>query len=83
MEEYQEYFLTNQEIWKNKSEEVKKYIDENKKRPSSKDKNQEIKILGKWLSHQRQNYKNNEKSMKNEEIKNLWEEFLKEYQEYF
>jgi len=83
LEKYQEYFLSNEEIWKNKLEEVKNYINENNKRPSTHDKNNDIKILGHWISNQQQKYKNNKDVMKNEEIRNLWKDFLEEYQEYF
>jgi len=44
---------------------VKKYIDENKKRPSTHDNNNDIKILGNWIDTQLKNYtkkkRNNEK----------------------
>jgi len=80
--EYKKYFLTDEEKWKNKLEEVKKYIDENKKRPSSEDKNENTKVLGKWIGTQKSNYPD-KKSMKNLEIKQLWETFINEYQEYF
>jgi hypothetical protein len=40
-----------------------KYIDTNNKRPSSSDKNKEIKILSKWISHQITNYKSKGKIM--------------------
>ena len=38
-------------------EEIAKYIDENKKSPSKRDKNVEIKRLGSWISNQKKNYK--------------------------
>ena len=54
-------------------------IDNNKKLPSQYDKNNDIKILGRWLSNQKQNYKNNKKIMKDENIRKQWEDFLQKY----
>ena len=52
--------------------------------PSKRDKDINIKILGSWLSTQKQNYKNNENIMKiNEEIKKQWEQFIEKYKELF
>jgi len=69
--------LTNgEEIWKNKLEKVKKYIDENNKRPSDKDKNKDIKILGSWVSNQTTNYNKKEQIMKIVNIYNTWTEFI-------
>ena len=58
---YQEYFLDNETQWKNSLNKVKEYINENKKKPPEKDKNKEIKTLGKWISKQHTNYKKKEK----------------------
>ena len=84
-EKYKKYFQSNEEIWNDNFIEVKKYIDINNKRPSMKDKDIKIKQLGKWLSHQQQNFKNNEKIMKNNEIYNKWTEFINDnnYKKYF
>ena len=83
LNDYSKYFLDNETQWNNTLDKVKRYIDENKKRPSCSDKNKDIKILGQWLSHQQQKYKNNKEIMKNEEIYNRWTTFISEYQEYF
>jgi mevalonate pyrophosphate decarboxylase len=82
---YKEYLLSNEEEWKLTLNKIKKYIDENKKRPSSHDKNLEIKKYGQWISHQQQNYSKNEHIMKNQDIKKLWEEFIndRKYKKYF
>ena len=60
---YKEYFLDNNTIWFNNLVKVKKYIDENNKRPSSVSKNKEIKTLGTWINTQQRNYKNNKEIM--------------------
>jgi superfamily II DNA or RNA helicase len=73
---YKKYFLSNEEIWNDNFIEVKKYIDINNKKPSMKNKDIKIKQLGKWLSHQQQNYKKKEHIMKNNEIYNKWTEFI-------
>jgi len=41
----------------NNLELVKKYIDENNKRPSTTDKNNNTKHLGQWISDQQKKYK--------------------------
>jgi hypothetical protein len=66
-------------------EEVKKYINENNKRPSSTDKNKKIKKMGNWLSRQQTNYKKQTQIMMNEEIKLEWENFVnnEKYAKYF
>jgi hypothetical protein len=81
--EYAEYFLTNKEIWNKWLDNVILYMDINKKRPSSNDKNEEYKRLGYWLEHQNKNYKNKKYIMKNEAIFNKFTIFLIEYTEYF
>ena len=47
------------------------------------DKNIEIKQLGKWISHQYENYKKNENIMKDENIRKCWKEFTTKYKQYF
>jgi len=84
-DKYKEYFLSNEEDWKLKLEWVKKYIDENKKRPSMNDKNEDIKTHGNWIGTQQQNYQKKKKSMSNKTIRKLWEDFINDdkYKEYF
>jgi hypothetical protein len=83
IENYKQYFISNEEIWASKLQLVKDYIIKNNKNPSSKDKNKEIKTLGYWLTTQQQNYKNNKYIMKNENINKIWEEFTENYKQYF
>jgi len=77
--EYEEYFKSNDEIWNETLDEVKKYIKENNKLPSSTDKNKEIKKMGNWIGHQKTNYGKRQYNMKNEEIRNEWIQFINEY----
>jgi hypothetical protein len=83
IEKYKEYFIDNKEIWYNNLKEVEKYIITNRKSPSSTDKNSNIKKLGYFICDQKQNYKNNICIMKDKEIRNQWDNFIKKYEEYF
>ena len=58
-DKYKKYFLDNETEWINKLELVKKYIDKNNKRPSSTDKDNDIKTLGNWIYNQKENYPKN------------------------
>ncbi len=85
-DKYIKNFQDNNNIWINNLKKVKKYIDENNKRPSLKNyKDIEIKYLGQWISYQQKNYKNKKNIMKDEEIKKLWEDFINDiqYKKYF
>ena len=78
--EYSEYFMDRYEMWYMKLNELKNYININKEKPSQK--NKYIK-LGKWLSHQQENYKTKKDIMGNKEIYLVFTKFKKEYSEYF
>jgi superfamily II DNA or RNA helicase len=80
---YKKYFLSNNEIWFNNLKLVEDYIIENNKRPSSEDKDNEIKKIGLWISHQQKNYLKNQQIMKDETIKNTWFDFTIKYKKYF
>jgi superfamily II DNA or RNA helicase len=79
------YFIDNTIQWKQTLNKLKKYIDENDKRPSDCDKNDTIKKLARWLYTQKTNYKNKIHIMKNKTIYNLWSEFINndKYKQYF
>ena len=80
-DKYKNYFLTNEEEWKLNLEWVKKYINENKKRPTRK--NNDEKIYGTWITLQVKNYKNKQQIMTASNIRKLWEDFINEYKIYF
>ena len=82
---YKEHFKSKDSEWYDQLYKVKEYININKKRPSSKDKNQDIKKLGMWIGTQQKNYKNKEFIMVDKDIYNTWEEFINDikYKEYF
>jgi hypothetical protein len=75
----------NEDLWMIRFDEVKKYIDENGKTPSKRDKNKYIKILASWISNQKTNFKNIQLIMKNENFYKLWNEFItsEKYKIYF
>jgi len=83
--QFREYFQSNEERWIEQLQKIIKYIDENKERPNSMDKNKENKISGRWIVTQIKNYKIKTEIMKNEKIYNRWTEFINnpQYREYF
>jgi hypothetical protein len=85
-ENYKEYFkvFTMEESFNINLDKVKKYIDENNKRPSSTNKDINIQYLGSWINTQNNNFKTKEKNMKNENIYNKWNELInsEKYQEH-
>ena len=86
---YKIYFLSNEEEWINKLDEVKKYINKYNKTPSTHDKDEDIKQIGIWISKQKTNYNIDinkcKEGIKNEEIYNKWTEFINDnkYKKYF
>ena len=80
---YKEYFLSNEEIWYNNLEKVKNYIEINKKIQSAISKNKDDKKISNWFYKQIINYKRKQKNMKNENIRIKWEEFISKYNQYF
>jgi hypothetical protein len=78
-EKNKEYFISDYDEWIYNLEETKKYINLNKKKPLL----SENKQLAKWIYTQTENYNNNKKNMKIDEIKKLWEIFQIEYKQYF
>jgi ribosomal RNA-processing protein 8 len=83
LQEYQEYFNTDDDVWYENFEELKIFINKNKKRPSYKTTDPNEKILGNWINNQKNNYKNKTDGMKDDTRYNLWTVFLEEYKEYF
>jgi hypothetical protein len=75
-DKYKKYFLSNKEKWRLNLERVKKYIDENKKKPLDK-------ILSMWIYNQKIKYHKKEYIMSNKTIRHLWEDFINEYKMFF
>jgi len=82
MVSYGHCFTSKNEEWNNSLEKVIKYIDKNNKKPSRSDKDKNIMQIAEWLSAQQINYKNNQYSMSDENIRKKWEEFFTKYKEF-
>ncbi len=78
-----EYFRSNKEEWNVMFECVEKFIINNNRRPSLYLKNNDEKIMGKWIYNQQKNYKKKTEIMKTQEIYNKWTVFKEKYIEYF
>jgi superfamily II DNA or RNA helicase len=80
---YLKYFLTNVEVWKINLENVIKFLNKNKKRPSSNRKDIIETQLCSWVATQNRNYKQKTEILKNPEIYNMWTTVLNDYKQYF
>ena len=78
---YKQYFLSNEELWINRLTELKTFIDLNELRPSEGKETEEV--LGIWLNCQLENRKKEKNNMFNKDIKNTWDSFIKDYNQYF
>ena len=76
-----QYFLSNEELWNNRLTELKTFIDLNERRPSEGKETEEV--LGIWLNCQLENRKKEKNNMFNKDIKNTWDSFIKDYNQYF
>ena len=83
LQEYGKYFMSNDEIWHENLSQIEEYINKNNKRPSQDSDNKYIKQLGKWLSHQIENYNRKTQIMKEDNIYNKFTIFLQKYNKYF
>ena len=84
-DKYSNYMLDNIDLWKRKLKEVKEFIDENNKRPSSTAKDNNEKQLGSWIGTQLKKVKNRKQIMKKQEIYDEWLEFINDdkYKQFF
>ncbi len=84
-DQYKHYMMSKQDLWVYNLEQCKTYINIHKNRPSSRDKEVNIKYMGNWLINQNKNYKKTNEIMKDELIRKKWEEFITDemYQHYF
>ena len=82
---YKEYFESNEDLWVRRLCKCKEYFNEYSKRPSQKDKDKNVKILGAWLSAQQMHYKESKYIMSNKDIREQYEQFINDdlYKEYF
>lgn len=75
--------ITRIDSWNKMLDKIKDYINEKKCRPSDKSHEMNIKIMGKWISHQQENAKKRTKSMKLQDVYDKWAAFTNEYRAYF
>ena len=82
---YAKYFTDKYHTWYNTLKSVKTYMDINNKRPNSESDNTDVKYFGNWLLRQTKNYKASTQIMKEQEIRQVWEEFTGDpkYSPYF
>jgi superfamily II DNA or RNA helicase len=75
--------ISSIDLWKQRLDDVEKYVNKNDKFPSNEHIINDIKKLGIWVCTQKQNYKKKDGIMKNQEIYNLWMKFIGKYNELF
>ncbi len=80
---YIEYFRSDKDKWNITLNQIIAFIKTNNKLPSKHSKNIEERTIGKWLVSERQNYKNNVKSMKSQYIYDEFTAFINEHLVYF
>jgi len=81
---YKKYLIFNNTIpWIEIFNKVKIYINDNNKRPSTKDTDNNIKKLGTWIQSQQKLYNNKKYSMSDISIYNMWTEFINNNKELF
>ena len=71
--------LSFEELWNEKLERLNSYVIENKKLPSCKDKEPKIKQMGNWISNQKKFYAESMYIMKNQTIREKWEDFTNKH----
>jgi superfamily II DNA or RNA helicase len=79
---YSEYFMSNEEIWKKTLSDIQDFMVKNHKRPSTIGKDSVEKQLGQWLSNQNTNYTTRSNIMKTQEIYDMYIRFRETYSEY-
>lgn len=82
---YKKYMLDKNNLWTYKLEQLKKFMDEENKRPNEESKDNNIKQMGKWVTQQLLYYKKKDRIMKYNNIYILWDEFINDikYKKYF
>jgi superfamily II DNA or RNA helicase len=76
-------FKTANEIWVDNLVSLKLYITTHNKSPTEHSKDPIIKALGNWKSIQKQNYKNKQNCLKDEQLRLKWDEFISENSIFF
>jgi len=83
----QEVFVSGEVVWFENKKKVEEYIQKYNKLPTQYDKDEDISLLGSWICWQKQNYKDKEHIMINdninEKIRKELKEFIEKYPELF
>ena len=82
---YSKYFTSETEKWFDRLNELKEFIDINKKKPTKGSKNINEKKLVSWLDNQLRNYKTKKYIMTDETIYDMWTDLInnQKYNSYF
>ena len=83
MNQYPRFFQSDHEKWMETLNQVKVFIEKEGKLPTGNSKNKDEKILGKWIDHNKENYKNQTQGMKDPKRRKIWEEFMNQYSNLF
>ena len=83
LKENKKYFKTDDETWNENFENLKKFINDNKKIPNINSENDDEITLGQWRYTNNSNYNNKRDGMKDKVRYDLWTEFIKENKKYF
>jgi hypothetical protein len=83
VDKYKKHFMSNEELWIERLDKVKQYIDTNNKRPTDRDKNSTIKQLAAWINTQIWTYDKKKQIMSNSDIRKKWEKFIDKYKKHF
>lgn len=78
---YPNLFKSYDDKWNNMFKQLEQFIKENNRLPSKRSGNE--KKIRQWLSHQKENYKNNEQLMKDKEKRKKYEELISKYSDLF
>jgi len=81
LEEFKDILNSNRNeiIWIEKLNKTIDYIKEHNKLPTKSNNDNEIKMLGYWIGNQRTSYSNNINLLKVPKFRQMWEDFVKEY----
>ena len=80
--EYKIYFLSKEETWDLKLDELKKFIEINNKTPLTNSINKIEKKIASWLGIQKENYLKKTDGMKSEKRREKWEIFINQYEKF-
>lgn len=81
LQKYKSYLKTNIDLWYEKFERIKQFIEMYKRRPHEKSKDVNEDELGSWLQTQMNSFKTHNHIMKEKEIYKIWKKFIEDNEE--